>query len=71
MMHMEFLTYTTTKHEGLLLVLKSYLVFNGESYTSRVGKTKKEEADHEAARAAILSLLGIRLEKTYVNMVTC
>ena len=74
MMDIEFSTYTAIKHEwpiGLFPVFKSYLVFNGESYTSHVGKTKKEEAKHKVARTAIFSLLGIRLEKTYVNMITC
>lgn len=57
-MNMELPTYNTTKPEGLLPVFKSSLVFNGASYTGSVGKNKKE-AEQLAARAAILSLLGI------------
>lgn len=57
-MNIEMPTYNTIKPEGLLPVFISSLVFNGVSYTGGAGKNKKE-AEQLAARAVILSLLGI------------
>lgn len=57
-MNMEKPTYNTIQHEKLLPVFTSSLAFNGVSYTGGAARNKKE-AEQLAARAAILSLLGI------------
>jgi dsRNA-specific ribonuclease len=46
------------RRDGLLPVFISSLVFNGVSYTGEAGRNKKE-AEQLAARAVIVSLLGI------------
>jgi dsRNA-specific ribonuclease len=57
-MNLEPPTYDTIQQEALLPVFTSSLVFNGASYTGEAGKNKKE-AEQLAARAVIVSLLGI------------
>lgn len=57
-MNLEMPTYSTIQSEGLLPTFISSLVFSGESYTGEAGRNKKE-AEQLAARAVILSLLGI------------
>ncbi|KAB1222261.1 Double-stranded RNA-binding protein 4 [Morella rubra] len=57
-MNLEMPTYSTIQPEGLLPTFISSLVFSGESYTGEAGRNKKE-AEQLAARAVILSLLGI------------
>ena len=57
-MNLEPPTYNTIQQEALLPVFTSSLVFNGVSYTGEAGKNKKE-AEQLAARAVIVSLLGI------------
>lgn len=59
-MNLEMPTYNTIKAEGLLPVFMSSLVFNGVSYTGGNGKNKKE-AEQLAARAVILSLVGMHV----------
>lgn len=56
--HMEKPTYHTVQREGLLPTFVSVVNFNGVSYNGIIGKTKKE-AEQFAARAAILSVIGI------------
>jgi hypothetical protein len=41
-MNLEQTTYGTVKRDGLLLVFMSSLVFDAVSYTSEVGRNKKE-----------------------------
>ena len=53
-------TYNTIKPEGLLPVFVSSLVFNGVSYTGSAGRNKKE-AEQLAARAVILSHIGMHV----------
>lgn len=50
--------YNTWQPQGLLPVFLSSLIFNGITYTGEIGRTKKE-AEQLAARAVILSLMGI------------
>ncbi|MED6207289.1 hypothetical protein PIB30_034388 [Stylosanthes scabra] len=50
-------TYNTVMLQGLIPRFESSVVFNGTTYTSVIGKNKKE-AEQLAARAAILSILG-------------
>lgn len=59
-MDLDIPTYTSIQPEGLLPIFVSSLVFNGATYRGDIGRTKKE-AEQLAARAAILSLLGICL----------
>ncbi|KAJ1388651.1 Double-stranded RNA-binding domain [Sesbania bispinosa] len=49
--------YTTTQEGKLHPIFVSTLVFNGKSYTGKVGKSKKE-AEQLAAFATVQSLLG-------------
>lgn len=53
-------TFNTVPQEGSIPGFISSLVFNGTSYTGDAAKSKKD-AEQLAARAAILSLLGIFL----------
>lgn len=57
-MNLEMPTYNTIQPQGLLPVFISSLVFNGEMYTGEAGRNKKE-AEQLAARAVILSILGM------------
>jgi len=57
-MNLEQPTYCMVRRDGLLPVFISSLVFNGVSYTGEAGRNKKE-AEQLAARAVIVSLLGI------------
>ncbi|XVF16405.1 hypothetical protein REPUB_Repub10bG0028400 [Reevesia pubescens] len=59
-MKLEMPTYNTIQSEGLLPLFVSSLVFNGVKYSGETGRNKKE-AEQLAARAVILSLLGIFL----------
>ncbi|GMP27495.1 hypothetical protein CsSME_00003458 [Camellia sinensis var. sinensis] len=65
-MHLEKPTYNTIRSEGLLPVFVSSLVFDGVTYTGEAGKNKKE-AEQLAARAVILSILGIPSLSLYTN----
>lgn len=62
-MNLELPTYTTIQPEGLLSVFLSNVAFNGATYTGEVGKSKRD-AEQLAARAAILSIIGI-LSKSF------
>ena len=53
-------SYNTIRSEGLVPLSVSSLVFNGVTYSGETGRNKKE-AEQLAARAVILSLLGIFL----------
>lgn len=57
-MNLERPTYKTKQHKGSVPIFQSTLVFDGVVYTSDISRSKKE-AEQLAARAAILSLLGI------------
>lgn len=50
--------YTTNHHDGSVPIFQSTLVFDGVVYTGNLSRSKKE-AEQLAARAAILSLIGI------------
>ena len=57
-MNMQKPIYNTIQTEGLPPVFISSLVFNGVCYNGEPGRNKKE-AEQLAARAVILSHLGI------------
>ena len=57
-MNLDKPTFNTVQQERLLPVFISSSVFNGVCYTSTHGQNKKE-AERLAARAVIISLLGI------------
>ena len=57
-MNLDKPTFNTVQPEGLLPVFISSTVFNGVCYTGTHGRNKKE-AEQLAARAVIVSLLGI------------
>lgn len=65
-MDLEKPTYSTIQPEGLLPIFISSLTFNGVTYTSEAGRNKKE-AEQLAARAVILSMLGIHF--LYINLI--
>ena len=52
--------YNTVQQEGLIPFFVSSLVFNGVSFTGDAARNKKE-AEQLAARAVILSILGMLL----------
>ena len=69
-MDLEKPTYNTVKleREGFLPVFMSTLVFNGLYHTGELGRNKKE-AEQLAARAVIISLLGIFFLYDYYEVV--
>ncbi|KAH7851525.1 hypothetical protein Vadar_012987 [Vaccinium darrowii] len=62
-MNLEEPAFTTNPPAGFLPVFLPIVVFNGAAYTSEVGKNKRD-AEQLAARAAILSIIGI-LSKSF------
>ena len=67
-LHVEQPTYKTDQQQlgGVLPIFITSLVFNGTSYTGDPARTKKE-AEQSAAKAAILSIMGMLMCMLYYN----